>query len=62
MDRVMEPTKNDEVLYLQALIEDLVNEHYRYKEATKVTFKNENAKIIDQMGVLHDWWHIIDPE
>ena len=58
----MEPTKNDEVLYLQALIEDLVNEHYRYKEATKVTLKNENAKIIDQMGVLHDWWHIIDPE
>ena len=37
MDRVMEPTKNDEVLYLQALIEDLVNEHYRYKEATKVS-------------------------
>lgn len=47
--RIQNPTKNKEVIYLQALVEDLVHAQFKYKQQNKVIKQNEHEKIFEQM-------------
>jgi hypothetical protein len=61
--RIKEPTKNQEVIFLQTLLLDLVEKQYKYKNKTLASCKqSDEAKIVEQLEVLNEWWALLDPE